>query len=356
MLERLSVLRDPARLFADYAVTQPSYIIFKSANYILAKNGLTGQIEFSGVNASSVIQSAINTLPNFPLGGCIYLKAGRYFITETIKLKRRVALTGEGFATILHLADGANVNLLELEDVSGCYLANFSIDGNKANNTSGKGIYINNPTLAPSQHRLEHIYIENTFEEGLHIYGMARDNTLKHVKVRAANRNGVVINTTDNVLVGCEAGTNDYWGFNVPASSNTFLGCWAWDNGKAGVSPNLDGFRLAGDENMVFGCKSDHNFRHGFTVIGERNILSGNIALNNGQQISGSGFLLYDALNNLLKGNQAYDNQTPKTQDYGVQEGGASDYNLILRNNLRGNEINAFYKVGVNTVAVNNIT
>lgn len=45
--------------------TEASYIVFKDGDYIKARNGRTGEVEFSGTDASTVIQSALNALtPN----------------------------------------------------------------------------------------------------------------------------------------------------------------------------------------------------------------------------------------------------------------------------------------------------
>jgi len=45
-------------------IVEPSYIIFKEDSKILARNGKTGVIEYSGSDGASVIQSAINALTN----------------------------------------------------------------------------------------------------------------------------------------------------------------------------------------------------------------------------------------------------------------------------------------------------
>jgi len=71
-----------------------SYIIFKDGGLIKAKNGRTGQIEFSGSDAATVIQSALNALTN---GGTIFLKD--YFsISSPITITNKfVRLVGDKF-------------------------------------------------------------------------------------------------------------------------------------------------------------------------------------------------------------------------------------------------------------------
>jgi parallel beta-helix repeat protein len=74
-----------------------SYIIWTDGTKYYAKNGQTGQIEFSGTDASTVIQSAIDALPN---GGKIFIKAGTY--PATFSLRSNIILEGEGYATIIN--------------------------------------------------------------------------------------------------------------------------------------------------------------------------------------------------------------------------------------------------------------
>jgi len=56
-----------------------SYIIFQEGSIIYAKNGKTGDIDFSGTDATTVIQSAINALTS---GGTIVIKKGIYIINN----------------------------------------------------------------------------------------------------------------------------------------------------------------------------------------------------------------------------------------------------------------------------------
>ena len=72
-------------------------MLFRS---IKARNGLTGVTDFSGTDAFTVIQSAIDAMPN---GGLIGIKAGSYVIPgqNTIHVGQNITIAGEGkFATI----------------------------------------------------------------------------------------------------------------------------------------------------------------------------------------------------------------------------------------------------------------
>ncbi len=64
-------------------VIEASYVIFTDGSTVYARNGLTGEIEFSGTDASTVIQNTINALTN---GGKIFIRTGTYFLKNTLIL------------------------------------------------------------------------------------------------------------------------------------------------------------------------------------------------------------------------------------------------------------------------------
>jgi len=112
-----------------------SYIIFKVGDTIYAKNGTTGEIEFSGTDASQVIQSAINALSN---GGKIFFKRGTYEISSSILAKSNIEIVGEGEGTILKMQDNANLifGIIKIYyERSNVKIRNLVLDGNKAGQT-----------------------------------------------------------------------------------------------------------------------------------------------------------------------------------------------------------------------------
>jgi len=77
-----------------------SFIIYKEAEYYIARDGRTGEIKFKGKDASAVIQSAIDALP--AEGGRISLKEGIYVLNTKITIPRNdVILEGSGYSTVL---------------------------------------------------------------------------------------------------------------------------------------------------------------------------------------------------------------------------------------------------------------
>lgn len=107
------------------------------------------------------IQDAINSLP--AAGGTVLIPAGLYLISSPIRIPSNVVLTGEGFDTILKLADGANINVLENMNPSewidsDITIKNMQIDGNRENQTGpANGIFL---YTAPNSY-IHHVWIHN---------------------------------------------------------------------------------------------------------------------------------------------------------------------------------------------------
>jgi hypothetical protein len=114
-----------------------SYIVFKSGpslTYTSAKNGATGQIDWNSTDAATVIQAAINALPN---GGGIFVKAGSYYITTPISITKALTIIGEGFdisgaATTLFKTNATITDVLHIASSGDrpVFMSNFGIDGN----------------------------------------------------------------------------------------------------------------------------------------------------------------------------------------------------------------------------------
>jgi parallel beta-helix repeat protein len=116
-----------------------SYIILKEGNTIYAINGKTGQADYSGTNATSIIQSAIDAIEK----GNIFFKKGTFEVTGIdLTGKNYVNLIGEGKdVSILKLKDGSDSHLIEKNDSSMVeapfVIRDLTLDGNAQGQTSG---------------------------------------------------------------------------------------------------------------------------------------------------------------------------------------------------------------------------
>lgn len=118
-----------------------------------------GVIRFKDTDANTVIQAAIDALTG---GGKIFIKAGTYTLSSTISLVSNIGIIGEGItATKLKVEDNANLtSLFYLDGLENVYLAHFEINGNKANQNDGVGIWLQNCKHCC----LEHLYIHDTYK------------------------------------------------------------------------------------------------------------------------------------------------------------------------------------------------
>jgi hypothetical protein len=140
-----------------------SYIIFKDGDYIKARNGLTGQIDFSGTDAATVIQNCINSASSYskiiirgdmtlssinvnkPIeldfhGGVITPVSGYNTISVTSDdvIVRNLKVIGGGEGYRLYIYKGAG----DANRIHRITLENVYING--AGATYGFGLYINN--------------------------------------------------------------------------------------------------------------------------------------------------------------------------------------------------------------------
>jgi len=96
--DMLQPLRDPAKLFSDQTIVEADYIIFQiGANYF-AKNGLTGQIEYSGLTDPVDVLQGIHD--GFPMDTAIintYFKPVLFLSSKRLTVKNnRMRFLGAG--------------------------------------------------------------------------------------------------------------------------------------------------------------------------------------------------------------------------------------------------------------------
>jgi len=135
--------------------TQPaSYIIFKSGSTYYAKNSSTGEVDYSGTSASSVINSAISALGSE--GGTIFIRAGYYYLTSSISIsKDDVSIIGEGKrSTILKInADGVDAIKITGTGITGTavrrsfFIGHLAIHGKADRSLTGDGIEATNASM-----------------------------------------------------------------------------------------------------------------------------------------------------------------------------------------------------------------
>ncbi|RLI00646.1 hypothetical protein DRO31_08325 [Candidatus Bathyarchaeota archaeon] len=153
-----------------------SYVIYKQGNVIYAKNGESGAVEFSGTDAATVIQQAIDHVADKG-GGKIFIRTGTYIVARSLSFenKSNIIIVG-GKKTILKLADSANCDVINIVNAQRIRIENIEIDGNKVNQTAATshGIEINNSSNVV----IANVYIHDTKGAAVGV----RDST--HISIR----------------------------------------------------------------------------------------------------------------------------------------------------------------------------
>jgi hypothetical protein len=240
------------------------------------------------------IQSEVDWLDS-RRGGGVYLTNGLYDgITSTIDLKRYVGLRGDGIeATRLELADGADTDLIRYdapdEDYYFGFLHNLKLDGNKANNSSGNGVVIEqSASFDANDFHMSWLFVDHFAGVGIKI-SFAWGHKLAHI----------LSERCDDV------------GINISGGSQCYLSdCFTAYHGTHGLQVNAR-------RTHISLLTSRANGYHGVFIQDDNNELSNCISINNSQEVSGqSGFYL--AGDNITASNcHAIDDQGTTTQSSG---------------------------------------
>jgi parallel beta-helix repeat protein len=205
---------------------------------------------------------------------------------------------GSGRGTIFKQGDGANLTqLFEFEDYTTTNdevtIRDFTVDGNKANNTSGHGMYL----FAMCFSNIENVKFINCPETGLYFDGNAN---LMGSTVQIQNCNGysngnygiyLGIYNQDMHVYGGDIGLTGNEGIYLasPSSSIRLTTVWACQNNKSGiyVHSNATG-------SQIMNCQVEGNSGHGIEVHASHIFISGNKIYDNANVPSNYG--LYDGI------------------------------------------------------------
>jgi hypothetical protein len=198
-----------------------SFLIEKLDDLIIAQDH-TGAVRFSGYDASTVIQSAINALTS---GGKIFIKAATYSVRSTIFLGFGDpdfgvvhVLEGEGPNTILKMAEGVAQPILQSKTFGVAkvnfyqQVRNIALDGNnvatrginwccwrgkienvRIQNVAGDAIYIcgNAADAWAGENEISSCHINNNSGAAIHVYSYADDEWI-HDNTLTYNNDGII--------------------------------------------------------------------------------------------------------------------------------------------------------------------
>jgi hypothetical protein len=139
-----------------------------------------------GVDDQVEIQAAIDALP--ANRGRVQLSEGTFLVSLTVRIKNFLHLLGVGSGTVIKLANGANCNVIENDNIthgnSFFLLSDFKIDGNRANCPGGGyGLYLEKCILS----RIENLTVSETHDSPIKIHA---GTTLTFINIWAGATDG----------------------------------------------------------------------------------------------------------------------------------------------------------------------
>jgi hypothetical protein len=364
--DMLQPLRDPTRVFSDQIVIPPSYLIWTSGTNVYAKNGLTGQIEFSGTDAATVIQSAINALGT--TGGEIFIKAGEYVIKSVLTIPGHISLIGEEKG---RFEEGKGVRFKLGADIPNMIISantvdnwameysitieNIDFNGNKSNRNDGNGLhligcefvtlknlrFINFPKVGLILRKCHFVTIE--------VVGVSQCGGADPYALGLGNYSTYLRLGENSHILGLRGGNGNSGHMHMLDSCWDTLFEWV----EADSAPE-NGIYLNNVDRCTFVyTRSGYNKKHGIFGTVYNSVFIGGQVLNNGIASANTydGLHLYNSQYNTIIGIYGYDTQSPHTQRYPFIEEGTSDYNLFISNHIINNLNNAILLVGANSKA-----
>lgn len=286
--------------------TEASYVIWSDGltpPTYYAKNGSSGAIDFSGIDASTVIQAAIDYVyAGARDGGRVYLQEGLYTISSTITIYGNLIIEGAGQqSTKLILANNADCNIFEYTGASNnlwFHMYHMLLDGNKDNNVAGTGIYINS-------------------------VGQFQDIIIMHVFVARFSGDGFYTNQGWGLrLIDFLAEYNEGHGINIFGGSRAqILSCKLRENAQQGINVRGGGAIIMGNDvgmngwgGLAFGGGADEG------------IVTGNTICDN----TGSGLTLGDGCNDYVITSNMFDGGGTSIRGINVQ---ATAYRTLIATN-----------------------
>jgi len=239
---------------------EASYVIFidsADGNKIKAKNGRTGNIDYSGTDAATVMQNAISALN--ATGGVVFIKEGAYDVATplTWTQDKTLILRGMGmFGTILNWTGGAG-SVLNFDPGSfvqfhGIVLEDFQVLVAGCTNIT-----------AVSLNRADMAYLKGIFARstggGANSFGFYTDlvgnHSLVMVDCRSSNFDvGYKIHTDHVFMARCQAayGSKGYWFASAGAEiAGVNLTTYHQSNGPDSVGFHIDWGAGAGQLTLI---------------------------------------------------------------------------------------------------------
>lgn len=291
---------------------------------------------------------AINNAINSITKGVIFVPRGTYLISGAINLKNDIVLMGEGNATTFKVKDNININdnIIKVVNASNVVLADFAIDGNRAN--QDETLYTQYAVFVSNTQNVtvDNVHVYNANGVGIQIYA-SNNCTVFNCKSHGNRYHGYECEQCTNcVFDTCYGYNNDRHGVFVSPGevggtgsiNNTITNCCFNGNTQYGIAFGVDAQGISiglSKNNLVENCQVNGNGYYGISIYRVDNcIINGNNITNNGA----FGIQIYMSVNNIICNNKLYHNSTLGSGLYaeiimeGYNDGKASQQNLVANN------------------------
>ncbi len=351
-----------------------------------------------GVDDQQEINQAIQEIANAGLGGSVYLLAGTYNISDVlldgqttpgINLKSNISLIGEGAGTVLKAVSSSNYNVINAHGtstnhLSGILISQLRIDGNK-DNVSGSNFGISFEYVDDS--KMTKLWVENLTSSGMRLENSSCNILSKSFFLKNGSDGIYLFSSQDNIISKSNFSENGYAGIKLESSDNNIIDSnIVYKNDDKGILLNSSsnniilgnnisytqdwhGLQLYNSSqfNIVYGNNINNNEK-GFLVnlSSSHNLISSNV-ITLSSSASDYGIRVYQSDNNLLVGNNIYDEETnnaslsianssevliasnlinyPGSPEYGIEIDSASSDNYLAGNQVIDSDADAPGKI-----------
>lgn len=341
------------------------------ATYVIAASDAPSHVKSAadavctGINDHLVIQQAIDSLPAGQ--ALVHLSGGHFYPGDMITLDtartKAITLEGEGRGDMDETHENAQTSIVITKAFNATSPDPGEIPGGTAlyckMDTDFTSVLLRDFKItmkvgSPAQRKVTGIYVwgawkrQNVDAQNVLInypargyYSYGSHDELFNIWIRNHGDHGIMLrDSPDGNLTNClTEGVNDAWGRGIAlygSRQHTLTNCWA---GTAGA----EGFYFENsDRNMMIGCKADHCAWNGAKFLNSDacQVIGGQFWDN--CQIGGdlqdrSGIALTETSQHCaLIGAQVFDDQSAKTQQYGIQMLDSTDSVTLLGNQVWG--------------------
>ncbi len=303
-------------------------------------------VDTSCTSAQTTINSAISAV-SAAGGGIVYLEDGTYIISGSVTIASNVTLEGAGANTVIELENGANaaVTMINIgSSTSNVVVKDLTLNGNKANQTSGSTYGVNDVTNSTPGVQLNHLSVENMYGSayGVMLAGSGTGSDSVTNSYIASNAGIGVYSSTanafiaDNVITGNSGKGIDVTGAGTTITSNTVT-----SNSSYGI------YATSGKGMVVSNNTIASNTSYGMYLLGAPGLsVTGNSLTNNAGGINEA------ASNAIISGNTLTNNTT-----FGIDLESGSTGDVVEDNTISLPSTGAYDGIYVsNTASGNSVT